>query len=155
MFKKTQSNRVTLLVGSFLLAASGFFFQIGIAQAGVSQEALQTILVEVRPQDPSADFEGVEDTQSTAELDIDGDADRRFDGNFDAVQPEDHSITIRETAELDVTAPDADYEDLRDSGAERSIGRIDLAELDVNAPDADYEDLRDSGAERSIGRIDL
>ncbi|MEE9274407.1 MAG: hypothetical protein V3V62_03745, partial [bacterium] len=89
--------------------------------------------------------------RETAELNIDGDADRRFDGNFDAVQPEDHSITIRETAEFDVTAPDADYEDLRDSGAERSIGRIDLAEFDfdVTAPDADYEDLRDSGAERS------
>ncbi|MEE9273754.1 MAG: hypothetical protein V3V62_00405, partial [bacterium] len=152
MFSKSLTQRFSTVAGIALIAASVILLP-QIAQAGMSSNALQTVIArQTVINDPAPDWDAVFPVQDhsitireTAELNIDGDADRRFDGNFDNVPVEDHSITIRQTAELNVTAPDADYENLHESGTARSTGRITLAELDVTAPDADYENLHESG----------
>ena len=60
MTRKVELRRVTLLAVSLLLAAAGLFFQPGFAQAGVSQADLQTILVEVQPEEPGAEYETIQ-----------------------------------------------------------------------------------------------
>ncbi len=59
MSRKIELSRVTLLAASLLLAA-GLFIQPGSAQAGVSQADLQTILVEVQPEEPGAEYKDIQ-----------------------------------------------------------------------------------------------